>query len=74
MANIFFPELCPFRAKADPAPLPIVVSLARRLRNDLGRYDRKRVRFVRAGSRLIRLWHLERARHGLTVVHSFLAR
>lgn len=60
-ANIFLRELRPFWAKADPAPLPAVVALARKLGVDLGRYDRKSLRFVRLEAGLIRRLHDERA-------------
>jgi hypothetical protein len=51
--NIFLRELRPFWAKADPAPLPAVLALARRLGVALGR-RRKTLRFARIESGLIR--------------------
>jgi hypothetical protein len=53
--NIFLRELRPYWKKADPAPLPLVYRLARELRLDLGRYDRKTVRFIRLEAGLVRL-------------------
>lgn len=53
--NIFLRELRPFWPKADPDPLPIVRDLANRLNIDLGRYDRKSLRFARVEAGLIRL-------------------
>jgi hypothetical protein len=53
--NIFLRELRPFWAKADPAPLPIVRLIARRLSIDLTRYERKSHRFTRLEAGLIRL-------------------
>jgi hypothetical protein len=53
--NIFLRELRPHWTKADPEPLPIVKHLARRLGIDLGRYDRKSLRFCRLEAGLIRL-------------------
>lgn len=53
--NIFLRELRPFWTKADPEPLPIVRQLAHRLGIDLGRYDRKTLRFARLEAGLIRL-------------------
>ena len=58
--NIFLRELRPYWAKADPAPLPFVRPLARRLGVDLDRYDRKRIEFVRLEASLVRLRHLAR--------------
>ncbi len=59
-ANIFLRELRPYWAKADPAPLPAVRALARRLHVPLGRYDRKGVTFARLEAALIRLRHAAR--------------
>jgi hypothetical protein len=53
--NIFLRELRPYWKKADPAPLPVVYELARRLALDLARYDRKTMRFVRTEAGLMRL-------------------
>lgn len=55
--NIFLRELRPFWAKADPEPLPAVRALARKLKLDLGRYDRKSLTFARVEAGLIRLRH-----------------
>jgi hypothetical protein len=52
--NIFLRELRPFWAKADPDPLPIVVTLAKRLSIDLARYKRKSLTFARVEAGLIR--------------------
>ena len=52
--NIFLRELRPFWAKADPDPLPIVLTLAKRLSIDLTRYKRKSLNFVRVEAGLIR--------------------
>jgi endonuclease III len=52
--NIFLRELRPYWKKADPKPLPAVYALARRLKIDLDRYDRKTLRFVRLEAGLIR--------------------
>jgi len=59
--NIFLRELRPFWAKADPAPLPAVRALARRLHIPLRRYDRKSLAFARLEAGLIRLRHAGRA-------------
>lgn len=53
--NVFLRELRPFWKKSDPAPLPVVHRLARRLRIDLDRYDRKRIAFARIEAGLIRM-------------------
>jgi hypothetical protein len=53
--NIFLRELRPFWAKANPEPLPVVRALARKLKLDLGRYDRKNLTFTRVEAGLIRL-------------------
>lgn len=55
--NIFLRELRPFWAKADPEPLSAVRALARKLKLDLGRYDRKSLTFARVEAGLIRLRH-----------------
>ena len=52
--NIFLRELRPYWAKADPAPLPVVEELARKLEIDLGRYRRKSLLFVRLEAALLR--------------------
>jgi hypothetical protein len=52
--NIFLRELRPFWAKADPDPLPAVVTLAKRLSIDLTRYKRKSLTFARVEAGLIR--------------------
>ena len=54
-ANIFLRELRPYWRKADPVPLPAVVDAARRLRLDLGQFNRKTVTFTRIEAGLIRL-------------------
>lgn len=53
-ANIFLRELRPYWRKADPDPLPVVIKLAKRLRIDLARYDRRSVIFTRVEAGLIR--------------------
>jgi hypothetical protein len=53
-ANIFLREMRPFWAKADPAPLPPVKRLARRLAIDLSQYRRKSLTFVRLEAGLVR--------------------
>lgn len=53
-ANIFLRELRPFWAKADPAPLPVVVDLAGVLGIDLGGYERKSLLFARVEAGLMR--------------------
>ena len=58
--NIFLRELRPHWAKADPAPLPFVRPLARRLGLHLDQYDRKSHEFARMEAGLIRLRHLAR--------------
>jgi len=60
--NIFLRELRPYWAKADPAPLPFVRVLARRLRLDLDKYDRKSREFARLEAGLVRLRHLARGK------------
>jgi hypothetical protein len=55
--NIFLRELRPYWPKANPAPLPLVRVLARRLRLDLNVYDRKSPQFIRIEAQLIRLRH-----------------
>ena len=58
--NIFLRELRPYWGKADPAPLPFVRLLARRLGFHLDRYDRKSLEFTRLEAGLVRLRHLAR--------------
>jgi hypothetical protein len=53
-ANIFLRELRPYWSKADPEPLPIVKSLAKKLKLDLARYPRKSLIFARVEAGLIR--------------------
>lgn len=53
--NIFLRELRPYWKKADPAPLPVVYRLAKELKLDLHRYDRRTVRFIRLEAGLMRL-------------------
>jgi len=55
--NIFLRELRPFWMKADPAPLPVVWELAKKVKLDLGSYDRKSLIFSRLEAGLIRLRH-----------------
>jgi hypothetical protein len=66
-ANIFLRELRPFWSKADPPPLPVVVTLAASLGIDLCRYRRTTLTFVRIEAGLIRM---RRKHHG----HTALAR
>jgi hypothetical protein len=54
-ANIFLRELRPFWPKADPAPLPAVLTIASSLGVDLSRYRRKTITFVRIEAGLIRM-------------------
>lgn len=61
-ANIFLRELRPFWTKADPAPLPPVMSMAERLGIDLARYRRRTLTFARIEAGLIRLAHHNRYR------------
>ncbi len=58
--NIFLRELRPFWRKADPAPLPAVLSLARALGVPLARRRRKTLGFARIEAGLIRLSHRHR--------------
>ena len=58
--NIFLRELRPYWAKADPAPLPLVRGLARRLGLDLAEHKRKSLEFTRLEAGLVRLRHLAR--------------
>ena len=53
-SNIFLRELRPFWTRADPAPLPTVEKLAKRLSIDLNRYSRKSLVFARVEAGLIR--------------------
>ena len=55
--NIVLRELRPFWAKADPASLPIVERLAKRLSIDLAQYSRKSLTFARVEAGLIRRRH-----------------
>ena len=52
--NIFLRELRPFWAKANPDPLPVVRTLAKRLSIDLTCYRRKSLTFTRVEAGLIR--------------------
>jgi hypothetical protein len=54
-ANIFLRELRPFWPKADPSPLPVVLTVAKSLGIDLGRYRRTTLTFVRIEAGLIRM-------------------
>lgn len=54
-ANIFLRELRPFWPKADPSPLPAVVTIAASLGIGLGQYGRKTLTFARIEAGLIRL-------------------
>jgi hypothetical protein len=56
-ANIFLRELRPYWSKADPAPLLIVKSLAKKLKLDLARYPRKSLIFARVEAGLLRKRH-----------------
>ena len=56
-ANIFLRELRPYWKKADPEPLPLVKTVAKRCGIDLSRYDRKSVLFCRIEAGLIRSRH-----------------
>jgi len=56
-ANIFLRELRPYWKKADPKPLTIVKVVAKSCGIDLGRYDRKTLRFCRIEAGLIRSRH-----------------
>ena len=60
--NIFLRELRPYWRKADPAPLPFVRELARRMGIDLDRRDRKSLDFARMEAGLIRLRRVARRR------------
>jgi hypothetical protein len=62
--NIFLRELRPYWAKADPAPLPLIVELAQQFGIDLTAYDRKSLAFARIEAGLIRLRHLAHSRQG----------
>lgn len=55
--NIFLREMRPYWPKADPAPLPDVKRLAKRLAIDINRYRRKSLTFVRVEAGLIRRRH-----------------
>ena len=54
-ANIFLRELRPFWPKADPSPLPIVLTVAASLGIDLSQYRRTTLTFVRIEAGLIRM-------------------
>jgi hypothetical protein len=58
--NIFLRELRPFWPKADPAPLPVIATMAARLGVDLAEYGRKTIIFARVEAGLIRLRHQRR--------------
>lgn len=60
--NIFLRELRPYWKKADPAPLPVVYALAKNLKLDLARRERKAMRFVRLEAGLMR--RRRQLRHG----------
>lgn len=53
--NIFLRELRPYWKKADPEPQSIVKKIAKKLRIDLEKYNRKSLAFVRIEAGLIRL-------------------
>jgi len=55
--NIFLRELRPFWRKADPAPLPLVEAMARKLRVDLAVHPRKSLAFARLEAGLLRRRH-----------------
>lgn len=67
--NIFLRELRPFWSKADPAPLPSVVSMAQRLGIDLAHYRRRSLTFARIEAGLIRMAHHARQRKGRADLH-----
>lgn len=54
-ANIFLRELRPFWEKSNPEPLPIVKKIAKKLKINLDRYNRKSIDFARIEAGLIRL-------------------
>lgn len=54
-ANIFLRELRPYWRFADPEPLPVVRSLARKFELDLDAFNRKTLTFARIEAGLIRL-------------------
>ena len=58
--NIFLRELRPFWPKADPAPLPVVGTLAASLGIDLAQYGHKTLTFARIEAGLIRRRHEQR--------------
>ncbi|MBI4525415.1 MAG: hypothetical protein HY695_16565 [Deltaproteobacteria bacterium] len=70
-ANIFLRELRPYWKKADPEPLPLVKTVAKRCGIDLGRYDRKSLLFCRIEAGLIRSGHRLR---GLGKTHGEMSR
>jgi hypothetical protein len=53
--NIFLRELRPFWSKADPEPLPAVVTLAAHHGIDLSRFRRKSLDFIRVEAGLVRM-------------------
>jgi len=53
--NIFLRELRPFWKKSDPEILPIVKKIAKKLKINLNKYNRKTIKFVRIEAGLIRL-------------------
>jgi hypothetical protein len=55
--NIFLRELRPYWATADPDPLPVVEELAKKLKVDLRRYNRKSLLFATVEAGLIRHRH-----------------
>lgn len=63
-ANIFLRELRPFWAKADPPPLPAVMTTAERYGIDLSRMQRKSLAFARIEAGLLRLRHAQQHRVG----------
>jgi len=61
--NIFLRELRPYWEKADPKPLDIVYKMAKKLKIDLDKFDRKSVEFIKIEAGLIRLSHHKRKAH-----------
>lgn len=59
--NIFLRELRPFWPKADPSPLPVVLTLAASLGIDLSRYRRRTLTFARIEAGLNRAPRTPRA-------------
>jgi hypothetical protein len=62
--NIFLRELRPFWPKADPSPLPVVLTVAASFGIDLSRYRRTTLSFVRIEAGLIRM-RREHRRHSM---------